>query len=338
MVSEKQLKELGIENWQSLAKDFSAADLLLGNGFSINLHGHFNYVSLFQEFLKKRTPRESKKFQSFGTHNFELIQETLLSAKRVNRIFRIAQNDPKIDDAIKLLKNGLVESIQNKHPSSKTIDMNQLRKLSVQLNNFGDIFTLNYDLFLYHIIMQARDESKRKKSPNPYSDFFWGDGDDEFIQFMDYDEYHPKHIYYLHGALFLFKIPPDTFKLRRGDKPKELVEMIGDVITNGKIPLFVSEGKYKEKLKAIERSNYLSFCYKKLKKSNNKLVIFGSSLYFDKHIIKAINYKNNKRGLAIAIHIGKKSENELEAEINRFKKDLKGHKKFLFDSETIFQF
>jgi hypothetical protein len=338
MVSEKQLKGLGIKNWTELANTFKEADLLLGNGFSINLHGHFNYASLFQEFLKKRTPRERKIFESFGTHHFEFIQETLLNAKRVNKIFGIAQTDRKIDDAITILKNGLVESIRNNHPSSSKIDMTQLQKLSVQLNNFADIFTLNYDLFLYHIIMQAKDESEKQKKVAPYSDYFWGEDDEQFIQFMDYDEYHPKHIYYLHGALFLFKIPPDTFKLRRGDKPKELVTMIGDVIADGKMPLFVSEGRYKDKLKAIERSNYLSFCYEALKQSEKPLVIFGSSLTYDKHIIKAINYKKIKRKLAIAIHIGNKPENELEADINRFKKDFKGHKISFFDSKTIFKF
>lgn len=338
MVSEKQLKELGVKNWPELANNFKEADLLLGNGFSINLHGHFNYKSLFQEFLKKRTPSERRIFESFGTHNFEQIQEILLSAKRVNEIFNIAKNDRTIDEAIRLLKNGLIESIKNNHPSSKKIDANQLQKLSTQLNKFGDIFTLNYDLFLYHIILKMKDKSVKENSIAPYSDYFWEEYDEQFLQFMDYEEYHPKYIYYLHGALFLFKISPDTFKLRRSGAPIELVEMIGEVVNRGTMPLFVSEGGYKEKLKAIERSNYLSFCYETLKESEKPLVIFGASLKYDKHIIKAINHKKSKRKLAISIHIGDKSTNKLAAEISRFKKDFKGHKIYFFDSETIFEF
>lgn len=345
MTSEKQLRELGIQNWPELANAFQGADLLLGNGFSINLHGHLNYRSLFQEFLKNRTPRDRRRFNSFGTHNFELLQEILLSAKKVNGLFNIAKNDHKIDEAIKLLKNGLIESIKNKHPSSSNIDMTQLQKLSIQLNKFGDIFTLNYDLFLYHIILKIKDKSDKKNEITPYSDFFWGDYHEQpeyFKQFMTYDDYHRKHVYYLHGALFLFKIPPDTLKLRRGGAPIELVEMIGEVVDGGTMPLFVSEGKYKEKLKAIERSNYLSFCYEALKESEKPLVIFGSSLYYDKHITKAINYKKgkrrSKRKLAISIHIGNKSNNELEGETKRFKKDFTGHKIYFFDSETVFKF
>ena len=73
--------------------------------------------------------------------------------------------------------------------------------------------------------------------------------------------------------------------------------MIRDVITRrGIMPLFVSEGKSKEKLKAIERSNYLSFCYESLEISEQKLVIFGSSLSDqDSHIANATNYRQNNK-------------------------------------------
>lgn len=339
MVSEKQLKELGVLNWASLDKDFEEADLLLGNGFSLNITGHFAYESLFGEFLKLCTPSNRRIFRSFKTRNFERIQEILIDAKRVNELFEIDTDNRRIDDAIEFLKNGLIESIRNNHPRSSQINQKQLQRLSIQLNNFGDIFTLNYDLFLYHIILKMKDKSDKENRDAPYSDYFWGEHDEQFKQFMDYDYPNRKHIYYLHGALFLFKIPPDTLKLRRGDAPRELIEMIGEAITKGTMPLFVSEGSYKEKLEAIERSNYLSFCYETLKQSNDKLVIFGSSLSSqDAHIADAINHKRNNRELAIAIHTSGKTKNKIEEEIKRFKKNFKRHKIYFFDSETIFKF
>ena len=262
MVSEKQLKELGVKNWSDLANDFVGADLLLGNGFSINLAGHFNYKSLFEEFLKCCKPSARRIFESFGTNNFELIQEILINAKKVNELFDIAENDSRIDDAIELLKNGLIQSMRNTHPSRSKIDWNQLKQLSTQFDIFGNIFTLNYDLFLYHLILQMKDKSDAEQRYAPYSDYFWGGKDNEpFKKFMDYDEYRRNHVYYLHGALFLFKIPPDTLKLKRGGDSKELVTMIGNIVAEGIMPLFVSEGTYKEKLKTIERSSYLGFCY-----------------------------------------------------------------------------
>ncbi len=339
MLNEKQLKELGVLNWTSLAKDFEGADLLLGNGFSLNITGYFAYKSLFKEFLGNCKPRERGIFRSFGTNNFERIQEILIDAKRVNELFNIAKNDSRIDDAIELLKNGLIESIRNTHPKTSEIDRNQLQQLSVQLNNFGDIYTINYDLFLYHIILQMKNKSDRENRVAQYSDYFWGEYDEQFKQFMGSDNVPRTYIYYLHGALFLFKIPPNTLKLRRGGKPKELVTMIGDVIKRGIMPLFVSEGGYKEKLKVIERSSYLSFCYENLEESENKLVIFGSSLSNqDAHISKAINYNKNKRELAISIHIGNKSKNELAEIMKRLKAKFRFHKIYFFDSETIFDF
>ena len=332
-------KDLEIIDWSNIAQNFTEADLLLGNGFSLNITGHFNYDSLFQEFLRNCEPSKRHIFRSFGTNNFEIIQEILINAKRVNILLKIATNS-KIDEAIKLLKNELVISIQKTHPYSSQINWNQLSNLSTQLNIFSDIFTLNYDLFLYHIILHMKDKSNIDGRDAPYSDYFWGEYDNQFKQFMNYDDYNHQHVYYLHGALFLFKIPPETLKLKRGDAPKELIEMIGDAINyRGIMPIFVSEGKYKEKLKTIERSNYLSFCYEALEQSTNDLVIFGSSLSNqDAHIVKAINHKRNRRDLAISIHIGEKSAQDLEKELKYFRNKFPRHKVTFYDSRTLFKF
>jgi len=79
MVSEKQLEELGVVNWSVLAKDFEGADLILGNGFSLNITGHFDYNSLFEKFLENRNPEERNMFKKFGTSSFEFILEKLLN-------------------------------------------------------------------------------------------------------------------------------------------------------------------------------------------------------------------------------------------------------------------
>jgi hypothetical protein len=195
MISEKQIEDLGIKNWAALSKRFDNADILLGNGFSINLAGHFNYKSLFEEFLKNCKPKERAIFQSFDKRHFELIQESLISAKNVNKWLDIKDPEKKIENAINALRNGLIESIGKTHPKAVNVDFNQLRSLSLQLNNFNDIYTLNYDLFLYHIIMQMKDEAERKKADMPYSDYFWGgEPTDQYKYFMDFDENHEKHV------------------------------------------------------------------------------------------------------------------------------------------------
>jgi hypothetical protein len=40
-----------IKQWDEIKEDFQGADILLGNGFSINLSPSFNCTSLFETFL-----------------------------------------------------------------------------------------------------------------------------------------------------------------------------------------------------------------------------------------------------------------------------------------------
>jgi len=117
MLNEKELAELGVLDWKSLAKDFGNSDLLLGNGFSLNISDRFAYKSLFKEFLKKCSRKDHHIFKSFETPNFEFILEKLLHAIFVNRIFGI--DDARIEEmeeASQCLKDGLVETIQDIHP------------------------------------------------------------------------------------------------------------------------------------------------------------------------------------------------------------------------------
>jgi hypothetical protein len=144
MLSEKQLKKLEIQDWSRLTKDFNKADLLLGNGFSLNITGHLAYRSLFEEFLNRCGENECKIFKSFKTSNFERIQEILIDAKRVNQLFKIATKDNRINKAIDLLKEGLIQSIQKNHPNFSQLDLKQLHSLSIQLNDYGDIFGVGW--------------------------------------------------------------------------------------------------------------------------------------------------------------------------------------------------
>jgi hypothetical protein len=81
------LQELGVVRWEEISNDFKQADLLLGNNFSLNFSQLFNYDSLFENFLRGFAPDEAKVFRRFETTNFEHIQEQLLDAKKVNKIF-----------------------------------------------------------------------------------------------------------------------------------------------------------------------------------------------------------------------------------------------------------
>lgn len=343
MVNSSEIEELGIKHWDDIADDFKGADVLLGNGFSLRFSGLFHYNSLFEEFLQGCSPEESAVFSGFDTTNFEAIQEQLLNAKKVNQLLNISTNS--IDPTVTKLREGLIESVNSNHPPASEIDLEELNKTAEDLDHFEDVFTLNYDLFLYRIIMICKERSEAG-IVRKYNDYFWAEYGRNFKEFRDFDIYNNRYVYYLHGALFL--LPGERFdyhndlKLIRNEDPfSELLNDISKMIERGYLPLFVSEGESNDKMRFISESPYLSFAYRKLEESRRPLVIYGwSASKQDQHISNALSVKKeqdqSKRDLAISIHIGSKSYTALESELHAIRSRLAGHEITFFDSRTLF--
>lgn len=336
MIDEIELNKLGILNWSALAKRFTGSDLLLGNGFSVNIAPRLRYDSLFDEFLAKCGRKDRWRFSSFNTTNFEVILEKLSNARDVNKIFKVETSE--IEHSMECLKDGLIKTIEAVHPRWAKTNQAQLELIALKLNAFNDVYTLNYDLYLYRMILILKDQRRDDGSIGQYSDYFWENYDEQFLYFDTSQEFKGyRHPYYLHGALFLFRESSYDLKLRKADSPAELMEVIGNTIREGRIPLFVSEGTPEQKKEAIGRSNYLRFALKKLEESDHSLVIFGSSLSDpDKHIVDAIN--SNQRDLAISIHVGSKANDELISEKHRIKSKFPRHTVKFFKSDTLFNF
>ena len=98
--------------------------------------------------------------------------------------------------------------------------------------------------------------------------------------------------------------------------------------------MFISEGSSKWKLSRIKRNDYLRFCYEKLAKSRNGLVIIGHSLNkdYDQHIIDAIlDSESDKVAVGVWPHQG---DEDIVALKSRLAIDLKGKELYFFNSET----
>lgn len=335
MPTKDELKAQAILDWQDYKSNFKDANLLLGNGFSIKFSDSFKYTSLFDSFLSKIDPKDKAIFEQFGTSNFELIQEIILNAIKVNTIFGLPTKE--ISESKTKLQEGLITTIQANHPRNADIDWDQLREVSETFDQFKNIFTLNYDLFLYHIILLSNDRHREDNTVRPYQDYFWSQYNSTFLEFMDYQNYkHYKHVYYLHGSLFLFKHHLTDLKLRK-NHDKELVEILEEKISTGDIPLFVCEGTSEDKINTINRSNYLSFANSKLKEDDSVLAIYGVSLSDqDNHIVDAINRKNKQ--IAYFIYVGSKSIADLNSETHAIQSKLPRHDITFFDSSTLFDF
>ena len=340
MPDRKELEELGIQNWSQISRQFKDSNLLLGNGFSLSIApDSFHYKSLFDKFLDKCSPEYADRFSQFGTHNFERNLEKLIITKNTNQI--LGNNPGRVEEAIDLLKSGLILAIQEIHPrTDEKTHRRTLQRIAPRMRFFGAIFTLNYDLFLYQIVMIMKDQCEKKSSLPRYSDCFWEEHDRDFNCFNETQDHRRfRFIYYLHGALFLFSGSGRDLKLlRKPNDTTELVERVREVIAEkGVMPLFVCEGTSKEKEETIKRSDYLEFALGKLGQADN-LVIFGASLSNqDQHIISAIDSQKNT--LAISIHVNDKSTEALRKEINQMRRKFTKRREILFfDSETFLAF
>lgn len=348
MISQDQLRELGIYSWADLENDFKNSNILLGNGFSCSLADTFNYESLFTEFLSKCPSEYANIFERFDTTNFENIMEKLTYAIYVNELF--GKQEPRIEEAAKILQDGLITTIGDIHPKAEAIFWDRLETMANKIRFFSDIYTLNYDLFIYHIIMILKDQFEKNQqhlnSPEykklwQYSDSFYGDEYEEgrFRRCKYYiDSTRYRAVYYLHGALFVFGFGEqiDEMKLIRKDREIELIELIGDTIKEGNMPVFVCEGSSDKKLEQIHSSSYLTFAHRDFDRTEkHKFVIFGCSLsQQDTHIIDVLDKSANV--LAISLHIGEKTIDKLKTiEQDYENKFTKAEVRF-FDSETLF--
>lgn len=330
----ENIDDIKLYDWDEIKDNFVDSDIFLGNGFSIGINSNLDYTSLFDQFLSYCDANEQRIFKKFNSTNFEEIQNRLSITIETCDYFGLSTK--QISTARKKLKVGLIKSIKDLHPSYIQISPATIVKRSVALDKFNDIYTTNYDTFLYHIILQTMDRYKRKKQVKRYQDFFrLRNGGLE----LTYDKLAGfKNIFYLHGALFIFRDGLTINKLRRGNKTVELFDLIKDKIQKGDIPIFVSEGKSQLKEKTINDSMYLSFCRQSFQTTKNSLVIYGFSFSdFDDHLIGDIN--NNKRKLAVSIRTHKKEQKVISREVRGIQKKLDNYKSsqiVFFKSETLF--
>ena len=203
----------------------------------------------------------------------------------------------------------------------------------------GHIFTTNYDLLLYWVLMRnkilnskdgfGRDrenfhEEFVSEEEIEYSELRWGKYKDE------------QNIYYIHGALPLFDTGVDIIK-EEYDTQHYLLENINERMNRGEYPIFVTAGNGQEKLTHIMHNQYLSFCYETLSNIEGSLVSFGFNFgKYDEHIIQAINSaaKNGKKQFPklLSIYIGVYSIDDqkyIESIADKFK--CKVH---IFDAKT----
>lgn len=288
--------------------------LLFGNGFSMAYSNDiFSYNALSNFIETTADPIIRNLFQRLNTKNFELIMQQLDNFCEIAGIFSEDEElVPKIKSASEKLKNGLIDAVKELHPEhvfKVPIEKSQscMKFLQEYLSKQGLVFSTNYDLLLYWVLMRngaenaidgfGRDletEIDREHYVPPeereYSELRWG-------------KYKEKQtIHYLHGTLPIFDTGINIVKVEY-DTEHYLLQNVKERIAEKEYPIFVTAGNGKEKLTHIMHNKYLSFCYERLCNIQGSLITFGFNFgEYDTHIIDAIN---------IAAKMGKKVKEKL---------------------------
>lgn len=330
-----ELEANGILDGEDIRDSLAGYDILIGNGFSINLSKNLAYNSIYDIFKEYCSKELIDVFTEFRTTNFEYIMEVLKNTMSVNKTFR--KDFQFIEPLMEELKMGLIKTITNTHPQYKDISPDIFRSLAYELKDFEDIYTTNYDVFLYKILLESNRlvEMGFLSSKIIQDDFFESAGKHKLtIGGWDNDS---RRIFYLHGALFLYH-QNYTYKFRVGGENDEYIIMLRNEIQHGNVPLFVAEGTFLDKEIAIQNNYYLRTCLSKLRYSKKDLVVFGLSFQSsDRHIVEAIN-KSHIKTLVVGVYPENKDEKDIIAETSRMNAMFPNKSVSFYDSRTLFNF
>lgn len=307
---------------QSIAKNGNREfHLLLGNGFSMAYDPNIFSYNALHEFITDLDDNDlSTILGVIETKNFEVIMQQLDNFAALIEAFG---GDPelkaKVDTAADKLKESLLDAVKALHPEHVfTVPEDEStacsRFLSAFLQTGGKIFSTNYDLLLYWILM-------RNKIVN-HTDGFGRDLEnaDEFVEPEDQEwselrwgkHRDDQNVFYLHGALPFFDTGVEIVK-EEYDHRNYLLEKISTRMEQGEYPIFVTAGNGREKLAHIMHNHYLANCFDNLSCITGSLVTFGFNFGpYDDHIIKAINRaaKHGRKEFPklLSIYIGVYSE------------------------------
>ena len=334
---------------ESLAKKNRQKHLLLGNGFSMSYDsGIFSYNAL-SKFLENLEDEVLQKlFQIIKTSNFELLMEQLDNVAKIADVFGAEKMVvDKIRNASERLKQGLISAIKELHPEHVfSVSEDKSKACASFLNEFlskgGNVFTTNYDLLLYWVLMRnqldrigdgfGRETEETDEWIDPserdWSELRWGKNMDT------------QSIYYVHGALHLFDAGIHIVK-EEYTSEHVLLENVKARMERKEYPIFVTAGNGEEKLSHIRHNIYLSFCYDVLSSISGSLICFGFGFGpYDEHIIAAINKaakkwkdKDDKWHMLNSVYIGVYSQDGFK-HIKSIEKKFKVPIRY-FDAKTV---
>jgi hypothetical protein len=271
--------------------------LLVGNGFSSSLLKNvFSYSALRGQLDPARFTigaRIQNMFDLIGSDDFEETIRTLSSAEPIAAEYGLGAG-PMSNDS-KALKTELINAVGSTHPNHPLDGITDANYVACGafLKKFKSIYTLNYDLLLYWVIIRAnltssfRDGFTRIRGGLP---LVWNG--------------QRQNLFHLHGGLHIHKIAwnleaskdyeaisdYDYIKLDNVERDNNLVDQIQEKLNQEIYPVTVAEGDSVSKKQRIIGERILRQSYLNFKRLNGALYTFGVGLdkNQDDHLIEAI--------------------------------------------------
>ena len=251
--------------------------VLLGNGFSRAFDNErFDYAALYE--AARFPERLADVFDAVDTRDFETVLRRLDQFLLLLPAYGVgAEVRAEVRSDRTLVRRSLIQALRAHHPDGPwAIEDDEAERCATFLRQFRTIFTVNYDLLLYWVIVKhlthVTDDGFRGMSTLTWQ------GRDAVGQ----------NVYYVHGGLHLWEARTTVRKLRY-EEGTTLIDQLSAELEAGNYPLFVSEGTSAQKRERIYTNEYLSTAYAALRANSEPLVVYGMRLGApDRHIIDAI--------------------------------------------------
>lgn len=293
-----------IKQWIDISEDFQDGALILGNGASMAIDSKFGYKSLLEYATEENLLNADVKllFNKYETTDFELILRMVWTAFEVNKAFKI--DDIKTKNAYESVRDALIKTVRDIHPNYGSVE-EILPDLHRFIRHFKYTFSLNYDLLVYWACMYGNNVDTKYSFKNCFNGSEFTQNWRKYLHV--YNGKHARLIFFPHGNLILGKtLTEEEYKISAKESERNLLDNILDTWTEGRcIPLFVSEGTAKQKIKTIINSGYLSTVYREtLKEACEKVTIYGWGVgEQDMHILDVMKTPRNIINTKFAVSV-----------------------------------
>lgn len=271
----------GLPCWEEVKEQVDAPSVLLGNGFSVNLHEPFDYKHLFE--ASDLPPESSELFEKLDINdgNFERALASLTTAESVMTHLNIPAD--RVQQETDAIRSALIRAVKRVHPEQAVLRAGRLEKIHRNLAEFEHVFTTNYDLLLYWATFGEN---------GPIGDDSFRRPTDRLVYVPEAEPVNLPQIHYLHGGIHLAVQDGDPAVVKTARQGQtHLLDGIEESWSDGLIPLFVCEGSGVNKVATIGRHGYLMDQLRALRNVEGGLLIVGHQLAepSDGHIVDAIN-------------------------------------------------